>query len=92
MGSNPSAGTKFMNAPDLNELLQPFLSDECDLVATHNIRFWSYWLRDPTGGAIWICDVHDDRVTVTRGPTLKAVDPEFMPKLQNAIRYAISIS
>jgi hypothetical protein len=77
-------------APGLNELLKPFLIDECDLTSTHNINFWSYWLMsNKYGEIIWICDVHEDRVVVSRGPTIKVMDPDFMSKLHNAIRYVI---
>jgi hypothetical protein len=78
--------------PDLNDLLSPTLTEEYDLTSTHNINFWSYWLMDRGGGATWICDVHSDRVTVSRGPTVRATDPDFMKKFHNAVWYAISSS
>lgn len=78
-------------APDLNELLSQFLTEECDLTATHNINFWSYWLMSSKHNEVtWVCDVHADSVRITRGPTISCYDPDFMPKFRNAIRHAIS--
>ena len=75
--------------PTLSDLLMPYLVDECELIATHHVQFWTFWYQ---AAPAWICDVHDDWVNVHWGPKIKATDPEFMTKFKNAIEYALEIA